>query len=171
MQLSVGSPTISHSAPGCCSLNAFAPNEPVSSPARSRRPNPSYPFFSNALQASYMANICPFASHEPLPWTISPSTTGGIYGGTVSRWLQNTICGFPQLKSRFTVPSPTSNFSTLQRPVCSLSARKSANPASFPEVESKFNISRKSSVSISKKHYTSICKVNEFWKSIINFTT
>ena len=37
-----------------------------------------------------------------------PSNVHGMYGGTVSMWVQNTTWGVPQDRSRFKVPSPTS---------------------------------------------------------------
>ena len=152
MQLSVGSPTITQPSPttalSAIALKALAPCEPVSSPARSRRAKSLQPFDSRILQASYMANICPFASHAPLPLMMSPSLTGGIYGGTVSRCEQKTTFGVPQEIMRFHVPSPTSNFSTRLPSPANLPARKSANPPSLPEVESTFSISKNSSKSI-----------------------
>ena len=67
MQLSVGSPTTKYSARKSVFANAFAPHEPVSSPASSSIPKSVFPASASCLHASTMANTCPFASQEPRP--------------------------------------------------------------------------------------------------------
>lgn len=56
-------------------------------------------------------------------------------------WVQKTIRGSPQLKSRLRVPSPTSKLSASG--ASSRVRSHSANSLSFPEVESIANISLK----------------------------
>ena len=166
------------SPPGQSLVQAFAPYEPVSSPARIRRPKlPLNPDSASSRQAVIIETICPLASQEPLPVmrmssvsAIFPSgrtapalislKVGGMYGGTVSRWVQRHTFGIsfslqPQVQRRFCVPSPTSYLRIRgilpDAPPQPDSRRNtdsinSANPLSIPLVESTDRISLNKSV-------------------------
>ncbi len=97
--LSVGSPLmrtlevvgtlLAASAPSCVTSSPTTNNNATGTDSARKR-----------SAAKIMDAAIPLASHAPRPHSVSPSSRGGMYGGTVSRCVESVTSGFSALVAR-----------------------------------------------------------------------
>ena len=92
-RFSVGSPFTRNRPLGSSAAAAWAPSEPFSSPTTNNSPTRRSPRSASCSAAAIIAAARPLASQHPRPCSHSPSSRSGTYGGTQSRWVENTTDG------------------------------------------------------------------------------
>ena len=134
--LSVGSPLTRNRLVAGRRLAARAPSDPFSSPTTKSRSTRCLAGVGESSAATSIAAAMPFASHAPRPYSLSPSSRGAMYGGTVSRCVESVTPPPARDAQTLRASRATSCIVTFQPRAMSHFETKSTAPLSAPVDES-----------------------------------